>query len=600
METGLFADVIDQDGALIPAPVFEGLGARPVPHVLWRSDPVGWADRYLGIPRYTLEWSVDRAYRKHKWDGTKDPIAEMLRALARGEDTGVESATGTGKSFGAGVAVLWFLGCWENSRVFSYAPKEDQLRLYMWAEIAELWPRFHAHFPTADLSDLRIRMYGTDKWSAHGVATQVKQGEESATRAQGAHAPHMLHITEETPGIPTPVMTAIRNTRGGSHNLHLALGNPDNIQDPLHNFCEQPTTTAIRVSAQDHPNVVTGRDVIPGAVTRRGIALIAQEDAPGTPMYESRVRGISPAESVYALIQTKWLEAAAAKYEARLKLALARREPRALGVDVANSEDGDKAAKAYMRGPVLTRVIAFQCPDSNALGREVAVEITNDLDPIDPQAVGVDPVGVGAGTVNELEGRKVGGEPAPLMIRRLFGSASPVQQAARGDDGAAFSWVPDANRFLNLRSQMAWQLREDIRMGRWFGAKDKKLWRQLTAWQFKVEGGKVIVESKKDMMKRTGSDSPNDFDAVMYANWVRPRAEAGDPPTADTPEDQSPGFDYKNRRKKERHRPVADPEAGDEFTSIADDDLRPNRYHVPLAGFKTPRYVGEQDFTEEE
>lgn len=276
----------------------EQLGAsstKPKPMVEWQKDPIGWAEKFLGIPSWSLRWTdLEEHYEGHEWDGTPDAIAAMFEAIAAGKDVGVEAGTGTSKSYSCAVLTLWFLACWEDSRVATYAPKEDQLRKYMWSEIQALWPRFQALFPTATISDLRIRMWRGDKWGASGVSVAIRAGETSATKAQGVHSAHMLLIVEETPGVPEAIMTALENTRTGDHNIQICVGNPDGVEDPLHKWCTRPWVEHIRISALDYPNVVAGEELIPGAVTHSKVERrkVLYKDRPA--MYDSRVRGISP------------------------------------------------------------------------------------------------------------------------------------------------------------------------------------------------------------------------------------------------------------------------------------------------------------------
>lgn len=145
-------------------------------------------------------------------------------------------------------------------------PIEDQLRLHIWKEIGALWPRFEEHFPGAQLLDLKIRMRdpetdakgnAKEKWAATGFKCGVDAGSVSAVRAQGFHARHMLIVTEETPGIHPAIMAAFENTCTADHNIRLAFGNPDHQQDALHLFCESPGAVPVRISALDHPNLVT-------------------------------------------------------------------------------------------------------------------------------------------------------------------------------------------------------------------------------------------------------------------------------------------------------------------------------------------------------
>jgi hypothetical protein len=326
-----------------------------------QNDPIGWILDKLGVPEETLRWSLNDGYASHEWDGTPDPLVAVAEALRDWEDVGVESGTGTGKSFFVACLILWFLACYKGSRVFTFAPKEDQLRLYIWAEIGKLWPRFQALFPSATLTDLRIRMDGGDEWGAWGYAVGVRANEDSATKAQGMHAEHMLLVYEETPGIPLPVIVAGENTVSALHNLRVAIGNPDHQHDALHTFCTSPGVVHVRMSALDHPNVVTGREIIPGAVSTKAVERRRQKYGADSRLFESRVRGISPSEADDALIRLAWCQEAARRYgDVRFREGLP-----ALGVDVANSENGDKAAIARGLGACLLEVVSFPCPDAS-------------------------------------------------------------------------------------------------------------------------------------------------------------------------------------------------------------------------------------------
>ncbi|MDP4116077.1 MAG: hypothetical protein Q8903_08080, partial [Bacteroidota bacterium] len=171
----------------------------------------------------------------------------------------------------------------------------------------------------------------------------------------------------------------------------------------------------------------------------------------------------------------------------------------ALGVDAANSIDGDKAAIALGRGNHLLSVEEFNSPDSNALGKNNVMSLVMQYK-VDPSNIGIDGVGVGAGTVNALKEMK-------LNVVNIMGSASPV--------------VSDSNeKFLNLRSQMYWQLREDLRNKRITFPNDVRLVSELTSIKWKLQNDKIAIESKEEIKKRIGH-SPNLADAAVYWNWVR-------------------------------------------------------------------------------
>lgn len=562
-------DLEGESTALFSDEEFTAFASGPKAMTQYQSDPIGFFRDVLGMPESTIRWSKNAGYRGRAWDGTPDPLVAIAEALADWQDVGVESATGTGKSFEAALLVYWFLAVWEGARVFSFAPKEDQLRLYMWAEISKLWPRFQRHFPTAELSDLRIRMDGTDNWAAFGYSVAVGADEQVATSAQGMHAEHMLLIYEETPGIHPAVMAAGEHTCTAPHNLRLALGNPDNQLDTLHQFCTKPGVVHVRVSALDHPNVVTGdANLIPGAASAKSVERRRVQYGEGSPQYESRIRGISPAQATDSLVRLEWLQQAQARYLQHVEMYGPLTGTRAKGVDVANSENGDKAAIADGIDQALVQIRAFPCPDANKLGTLVATEITRDK--LDPTMVGVDPVGVGAGTVNELA--RLG-----KQVQRLGGGERPMGGTERAPDGSTYEWAPDANSFNNLRSQMYWQFREDARLGQLMLSPEafEILKGQATIPRFSAQGGKTVVESKKEIKRRTGTESPNELDAAVYWNWVRPRALAKPTDTAH-PEDVHPGFLPGTAKRKESPRPS--------LTSLMQQNRTPARpFQMPTA-----------------
>jgi hypothetical protein len=509
------------------------------PHTAYERDPIGWAVEQLGIPEETIRWSLSEAYDTHTWDGDEDPLARIAEALAQWQNVGAESGTGTGKSFWVAVLILWFQACFKGARVFTFAPKEDQLRLFIWKEISGLWPRFKIHFPSAELTDLCIRMRGgiDDGWGARGYAVGVRAGENVATKAAGMHGEHMLLVYEETPGIEMAVMEAGENTCTAPHNLRVAIGNPDNQFDSLHQFSTSPGVVHVRMSALDHPNVVTGNAMmIPGAVSHEAIERRRAKYGEGSPMYQSRVRGLSPREATDAIVKREWLERARKRYDERLAKGTLPNRVTAKGVDVANSDNGDKAAICDFGENALIRLDAFPCPDSNKLGSQVFDEM--EAAALAQEYVGVDPVGVGAGTVNELARKK-------RVVRRLNAANRPVLHAEKAPDGRTYEWAPDANEFQNLEAQMWWQLREDLRLDVIDLPYHENLWKQLTSRVYFKRNGKVTLEPKEKLSERIGG-SPDEADATVRANWVRPRSVK--PVESVKEQDRAPKFDYKKQQ----------------------------------------------------
>ena len=480
---------------------------RVQPLIEYRARPLDFMVDCLHIPRHTLDWTLNDGYDGHSWDGTANPLVTVLDALAAGSDIGVESGTGTGKSYLAAAGMLWFMACWKDARVFTFAPKEDQLRLYIWKDVTQLWPAFQQLFPSAELTDLRIRMVeGSDAWGAWGFPVGVKAGEEISTKASGMHAPDMLLIYEECQGIDQSVIEAGENTSTAPHNLRWFQGNPNHQLDSLHLACISPGVRHVRISALDHPNVVTNTQIVPGAVGLASVLKRKEKYAQRVRLYDSRVRGISPSESAEALIKLEWITRSQARWRAAARLPSfgepTKRLKRALGVDVANSEGGDEAAIARGVGRWLMAVDSFACPNANNLGTQVGLEMVRG--DIQDEHVGVDSVGVGAGCVNELRAHD-------HWIKALGGGDAAEERS-------------DEEQFNNLRSQMQWCLAEDLRMDRVDLCDDPELVLDLITPQWKTVNGKIVVERKEDLKKRLPDGrSPNKGDAVVYWNWVRSR-----------------------------------------------------------------------------
>jgi hypothetical protein len=493
---------------------------RSVAHVEYQTRPLDWIVDKLGVPRHTIDWAVLPQYRTHTWDGTPNPFATALTAIANWQNVGIESANGPGKTYLAACLTLWFIACFEGSQVVTAAPKERQLELHCWKEIGRLWPRFQAMFPGAELLKLHIRMDGRDDWGAVGFVAGVSASEVSAAavKAQGFHAEHLLFILEELTGIASAVYNAFFNTCTAPHNLIWGQGNPDHQLDQLHRHSTQPGTVAVRISAYDHPNVVCNDPmIVPGACSRKSIADKIGLYGEGSRMEQSRNKGISPAESSEALIKLEWVNAAMARWERWMQEPSFQALTPALGVDVANSENGDKAALAFGRGPLLQQVTARQCPNANKLGDEV-FDLYITAEKVDPMHVGVDNVGVGSGTVNTLDERTL--DKSLGVVQRLSGGA--IENTQHMPDGSTYEWAPDANLFDHLRSQMYWQLREDLRNGLIALPPSQTVRVQLITPTYTPDKGKVVVLPKKEIKKLLGG-SPNEMDAIVYWNWVRRR-----------------------------------------------------------------------------
>lgn len=505
--------------------------------IQWRLNPLLWLKERFDEDPANFKWSMLPEYKDHRWDGTKDPLLTAWNALASGKWVAVESATGVSKTYWAARVVFWFLDVYRDSLVVTTAPKQDQLKLHIWSEMSKIFHKFKKIHPKAEMLTLGLRVDNDDKlsdeeslkhsWQAVGFVAGSGADEQSATSAQGFHRKDMLFIIEETPGVNPALMTAFEQTSVGDNNLILALGNPDNENDTLHRFSKLSYVKPIRVSAYDYPNIVCGKTVFPGAVTPGSIQKRIEKYGKGSPMFDSRVRGVSPKQGVDSLIKLDWIEKCIVVHgeETPKKKKQMETSYNACGIDVAKSDQGDTAGIAWGVANTLVHLEEFQCPNASHLaynvlyddmilranGYEVYGTHKLAMYGIDPTMVGVDVVGVGASTIETFanEGLQVTGLQGGQWVEAI-----PLDSEGK----------PLFN-FISLRAQMWWEAREDLRQGKVaLDISDKmildKLTNELTVPKWDNKGNTIAVERKDSIRKRLGY-SPTFGDCFVYWNWTR-------------------------------------------------------------------------------
>lgn len=490
----------------------------------FRKRPDLWYAHRFGGDLHDFYWRIHspEKYSTHEWDGTKEPIATMFRALVKKKWVGIEAATGVGKTYTAPLVIFWFLDCYENSLVVTTAPKKSQLKAVLWKEIEKRYRNFKLIKPLSDLyAEPRIQVIANNPdfadWKVIGEVAGVESGAEVAQKMAGHHAENMLFVLEEASGITEAIWNAIVNTCTASNNLILAIGNPNSQTDTLHKHCLMERVEHIRISALDHPNIVLQQEIIPGAVSQASIDMRAKEYGIESHLYKSRVRGISPEQSTDSLILAKWIDAC---YQLELPQ---DDSENAAGVDVANSKDGDAASVAYGQNNHLLDLREFPCPNANHLAYNL---IWDDLElqergfeiyGIPTLAyyqiegnIGVDAVGVGVGTINAFTDED-------FDVTGLQGGALKLAIPKDAEGRELYT-------FGSLRDQMYFQARQDLQHQRVALHIPKHIFKQLKRElimpRYSTKTGKIKVEAKEELKKRLGK-SPNLADAFVYWNWMR-------------------------------------------------------------------------------
>lgn len=507
---------------------------------IWRKDPLLWLEERLGENRSSFQWSaLSDKYNDHVWDGDIDPLANAWKDVAMKKWVAISAATGTGKTFWLSRLVFWFLDVYEDSLIVTTAPAENQLKANLWGEISKEIETFKKIRPYVRLTSTMLKPEGNNfnnpyvpylnSYMAKTFVAGVGANEASATKAQGFHRKDMLIICEEAAGMNPAMMTAFQNTCTGSNNIMVAVGNPDSELDQLNQFAELGNVNRYRISAYDYPNVVLQEEIFHGAVSQISIDRRKEKYGVDSPLYKSRVRGLTPSEGEDTLIKRTWIKEA---FVSEMPQEFDR-SYNAVGVDVANSELGDMASLAWGKRNVLTLVQEFQCPNASHLGHNlmkgsIELRMDNQQDfgtptiheyQIRSECIGIDAVGVGVSTVNTL--LEYGIVPTALQGSQ-WKEVIPQEMTIRGGKEVPLLLY----EFVSLRDQMYWELREDLRQGLIkFYITDPDMQEQilteLSIAKFMLAKHKVAVEGKDQIKKRIGGKSPNVADAIAYWNWVR-------------------------------------------------------------------------------
>jgi hypothetical protein len=211
------------------------------------------------------------------WKGVDGPgqaeivadIGESVRKQLAGEKANkifrVEAGHGVGKTYVAAGLVNWFFDCFPPSITITTAPSDEQVRLLLWKEIKTL--RRGRNLPGRVLEVEPFMSLGDDHF-AIGRTTSDSGGQGTA-RMQGQHPKFWLYVLDEAEGVPDFVFGAVEGMMtGGTVGIVLMLANPQTRTSRFHKAANEPGVSNYRISVLSHPNVVSGKEIVPGATKR--------------------------------------------------------------------------------------------------------------------------------------------------------------------------------------------------------------------------------------------------------------------------------------------------------------------------------------------
>jgi len=423
-----------------------------------RKNPVGWIFHALGLNL----WSQQRK------------IAESVRD---NPVTNVPAGHGVGKTAVAAAIARWFFECFYPATVVTTAGTWQQVEGLLWAEINAQ----HNNARTPALLHGKplatsLTVHGPKKWFMIGLSPREKDPESLG----GRHNEHVLIIRDEASGIPKLLWEAADSNSGGLTRV-LNTGNPISTSGPFYDACRDRPETVTRISVLDSPNVVAGRNLIPGLTTVDWVEERRRKWF-NTRLWDSRVLGKFPTTSENTLLSLAAIEAAQS-------VKATPSGPPILGADIARF--GSDATLMYVRrGPAIVDVRERRKQDLMAtVGDVIDLKRIHGVKDADTR---IDDTGVGGGVTDRL--REVGHNVVAVN---------------------AGSRAADAENYANARAEM-WSLMADaVKIGALsLDNVSPDLIADLStpAYSFTSKGQRLL-EKKADIKKRTGR-SPDHGDAL--------------------------------------------------------------------------------------
>jgi hypothetical protein len=441
------------------------------------QDPVLFAKRILG---------------HHVWAKQ----AEILTAVAKHPRVAVKACHGSSKTFAAAEAALYWATLHKDGIVIATAPTFEQTKNVMWPEIHKAVRTSKFAYPKPNLTELRLSP------SNYILGWSTNEG----IRFQGLHG-HVLFIVDEAPGVQAEIWESIEGARAGGEVHVLALGNPTITGGPFYDaFTENRTTwKTISIDAFETPNLqgltlemlrelpvglsidttIFRFNPRPYLVSRRWVYEKFWEWGEQSPLWQARVRGQFPTQSEDALISLAWLESAQAP-------AVDTGERVIAGIDVAGPGK-DETVVTIRCGDVVLEQGFWADADPRGHVVHLLNKWRSRLD-----EVNVDAIGIGYNFGMHLLDL---GFPVGLLN---------VSESSHNSE-----------RFLNLKAEWFWSLRERFQAGQVKGLSDERTISQLAQIRYKPNSrGQIVIESKEELLRR-GVKSPDRADSVILAFAVR-------------------------------------------------------------------------------
>lgn len=432
-------------------------------------------------------------------------MSEIFRAIDSGKKRIlIRSANGVGKTTALAALCNWKLATHKDSIVLTTSSSWRQVRHNLWGEIRS--------------QATRTGIYGKGKIYQEEIKLDEKHyaiaiSPREPENAQGFHSRSMLIAVDEATGASRDIINALLGTATGDDVQIVMIYNPMSTDSFVYEAERSGDWHLITIGAFEHPNILTGNNVIPGAVTRGSLLSniknwsyeVSPDDPKSLRIMKTYYRKTA---EITKRILGEWAEDSGEGFipmhlVRRSLTAQVERGIKSLGVDVARGGD-DETCFAFFDGGVQEKFVTMRTRDTLSVAEKIRQFYDEGW-----KVITIDDTGIGGGVTDIL--RSYGIEP----------NAIHFAQAAKG------FFKKQKKLLANARAEMYFVLDDELKKGSIQLTDDHLLHQELTSIGLRqnTTSEAYLLESKDDIKARLGR-SPDRADATALARYgVRLEAE---------------------------------------------------------------------------
>lgn len=411
----------------------------------------------------------------------------MALAVRDEQRTVVVTSNGIGKDWVSARIALWWIYA-RRGFVILTGPTERQVKQICMREVRRAFNA--APELPGELLSLELRV------DAAGSCGMIAFTSDNADKLVGYHHPRLLICVTEGQGVEDDAYEAAMACVTSPENRLYVYGNPTKPIGSFYRVAHSEHWHRLTIAATEHPNVITGREEIPGAVSRQWIDDMRNEYGENSSIFQARVHARFPEDNIEGLIRRAWYRAAVERHEAAGTGFVSNEPQRAvLALDIARY-GADSSCLCTVRGARMDPLVTWRDASITDSARRIIDHAMHCTVRGQRPALIVDETGLGAGCVDILRS-----EGWPVI----------------GFNGAGGAF--NSERFLNCRAESHWLLRDLLERNRIGLPRDAALEEEALAieWQLTASGQIQIVG--KETVRKTLGRSPDRLDAVVMALW---------------------------------------------------------------------------------